>query len=237
MRTTIDLALVKGQPFVCHVQVYWRVFSFFLQLYWSTCFVWLGFDTRGLSILHFCRVKENFKRTRVRGSDMSNFSKKNMLPAASLATPFVGITGAVEVLRIITQNLCQPDVQNALESWSNFLCELRTTELPKTADALADPLFRVLVSEENRSGFTKLKDLFRVSQEAFVRVNLLTLPQDVLVTAKAAKINSFRMSHRLRGEGISKSKNRVVIPLKFVKYYLNKARNQFLIQFQTCYPA
>ncbi|OWZ10333.1 hypothetical protein PHMEG_00016830 [Phytophthora megakarya] len=244
MQTTIYLALVNGkyahmtaQRFVEHVQIYWRMFGFFPHpAVLRALFGW-DFGTRGLSILHFGRVTEHDKRARVRGSDMSNFSKKNKLPSAPLATEFAEITGAVEVLCTLTQRLYKPVVHDTLEACSSFLSELRTTELPNTPDALADlvawvddrlELFRVLINEENWSGLTQqstidwknwsgltqLKDQFRASHESFVRVHQLILRQDVLAAAKAANTNSVRMSHRLRGERSSESEKRVVIPVE-----------------------
>ncbi|ETO59303.1 hypothetical protein F444_22326, partial [Phytophthora nicotianae P1976] len=94
------------------------------------------FGTRGLSILHFNRVSESEKRARVRGNDMSNFSRKNTLPAVPAPADFSVNVGAVEVLCAIAQLLYKPVVYETLVAALKFLGELRVSELPSSPEAL-----------------------------------------------------------------------------------------------------
>lgn len=94
------------------------------------------FGTRGLSISHSNRVTELAKRARVKGNDMSNFSRKNVLPAVPTPGVFATLIAAVEVLCSVAQELYKPIVHDTLSVAARFLSELRTSELSATPETL-----------------------------------------------------------------------------------------------------
>lgn len=212
MQTSIYTGLINGkyasmsaQRFVEFVQIYWRKFGFFPHpAVLRALFGW-DFGTRGLSILHFYRVTELEKRTRVRGNDMSNFSRKNTLPPPSTPGSFSAIIGAVEVLCAVAQQLYKPVVYETLTAASNFLGELRVSELPSTPEALTEiaawiddrlELFRLSIIEENWHGVGAIKPHFSASHDSFVRVHELILRQDVAAAAKVSRALASRSNHQ-----------------------------------------
>ncbi|OWZ08529.1 hypothetical protein PHMEG_00018909, partial [Phytophthora megakarya] len=214
--------------------IYWRKFGFFPHpAVLRALFGW-DFGTRGLSILHFSRVTEQEKRARVRGNDMSNFSRKNALPTSPAPADFSVLSGAVEVLCAVTQQLYKPVVHDTLVAASRFLSELRVSELPTSPEALTElaawvddrlELFRLLISEENWLELGQIKDQFCASHESFVRVNQVILRQDVIAATKAANATSNRNNRQNRGDRHSESDKRVFIP-KEIRQALPKQGNK-----------
>ncbi|KAE9271059.1 hypothetical protein PF001_g28542, partial [Phytophthora fragariae] len=244
MQMTVHLALVNGtyasftaQQFVEFVQIHWRKFGFFPHpAVLRGLFGW-DFGTRGLSILHFARVMELEKRERVRRSDMSNFSKKNTVPVPSEVTDFATLAGAVDVLSNVTRQLYQPAVNEALEAASTFLTELRVSEIPTSAAALAEitawiddrlELFRVFIADESWAQVSAIKAHFSASHESFVRVHQLILRQDIVSALKATKSGSSRNDRASRGAGTDK---RVFIPQEIRKALPKQGNKQICLHF------
>ncbi|EGZ13068.1 hypothetical protein PHYSODRAFT_392077, partial [Phytophthora sojae] len=116
---------MTAQRFVEFVQIHWRKFEFFPHpAVLRALFGW-DFGTRGLSILHFGRVTEQEKRKRVR-----------TLPPAQSPADFTTLVGSVDVLCAITQLLYKPVVHETLNAASDFLSELRVSELVSSQQAL-----------------------------------------------------------------------------------------------------
>ncbi|KAL3665200.1 hypothetical protein V7S43_009828 [Phytophthora oleae] len=231
---------MTAQRFVEFVQIYWRKFGFFPHpAVLRALFGW-DFGTRGLSILHFVRVTEHEKRTRVRGNDMSNFSRKNVLPTMPTPADFPEICGAVDVLCAVTQQLNKPVVHDTLMAASRFLAELRVTDLPTSPEALTKlatwvddrlELFRVLISEESWVGISQIKDQFSASHESFIHVHQLILQQDVIAAAKAACATSNQQSNQSRGGRGHGSKKRITIPAEVRQALPMQSKKEICVRF------
>ncbi|OWZ15901.1 hypothetical protein PHMEG_00010386 [Phytophthora megakarya] len=244
MQTSIHLTLVNGkyasmtaQRFVEYVQVSWRKFGFLPHpAVLRGLFCW-DFGTRGLSILHFSRVTELEKRSQVRKSDMSNFSKKNTLPVAPDATSFSVIFGAVEVLCNVTRHLYQPVVHATLDAAAAFLMELRVTELPTSTEALAEvtawiddrlELFRVYVADDDWQQASTIKSHFSASHESFVRVHQLIVRQDIISAVRTAKTTLVRSDRPNLG---SEANKRVSIPVDVRNALPKQGKKEICLRF------
>eukprot|EP00644_Phytophthora_capsici_P016863 jgi/Phyca11/131916/e_gw1.121.35.1 len=192
---------MTAQRFVEFVQIHWRKYGFFPHpAVLRALFGW-DFGTRGLSILHFTRVSESEKRTRVRGNDM-NFS---------------AIVGAVEVLCAIAQQFYKPVVYETLMAALRFLGELRVSDLPSSPEALSEvvswlddrlELFRLLITEENWPELDQVKSHFNSAHESFVRVHQIILRQDIIAAVKVVNGNTSRQGNQTK----TGSERRVIIP-------------------------
>ncbi|OWY99452.1 hypothetical protein PHMEG_00029541, partial [Phytophthora megakarya] len=198
------------------------------------------FGTRGLSILHFVRVTEQEKRVRVRCNDMSNFSRKNTLPATISQVNFSEICGAIDILCTVTQQLYKPVVHDTFLAAFRFFCELRVTDLPTSAEALTElvawvddrlELFRVFISEDNWLGLGQIKDQFSVSHESFIRVHQLILRQDVIAAATAAGATSYRQISQSRGNRGHEARKRISIPAEVRQALPKQGKKEICVRF------
>ncbi|OWZ07255.1 hypothetical protein PHMEG_00020370 [Phytophthora megakarya] len=195
---------MKAQRFGEYVQASWRKFGFFPHpavLRGLSC---LDFGMRGLSILHFSRVTEQEKRTLVRKSDMSNFSKKNTLPVAPDATIFSVIFGAVESspLSLSTCRACNVERRSIFSQGAT-----------------------VYVADDDWQQASTIKSHFTASHESFVRVHQLILHQDIISAVRTAKPTLVRSDRPNYGLEANKG---VSIPVEVRNACLNKVRRRYI---------
>ncbi|KAE9331471.1 hypothetical protein PR003_g14991 [Phytophthora rubi] len=183
---------------------------------------------------------EHEKRNRIRGNDMSNFSRKNKLLTPPAPSSSSAIIGAVVVLCSIAQHFYRPTVYETFTAALNFLGELRVSELPATPEALVDlaawvddrlELFRVLIIEENWTEVDDIKKHFNASHESFVRVHQLILRRDVAAAVKAAHASSNRSNHQSRGERNSEADKRTPIPIEIREALPRQGSKQICLRF------
>ncbi|KAE9078775.1 hypothetical protein PF002_g24646 [Phytophthora fragariae] len=245
MQSSIHLALVTSkyatmtaQQFVEIVQIYWRKFGFFPHpAVLRALFGW-DFGMRGLSILHFIRVMEQEKRDRVRRSDMSIFSRKNNLPMPPKNVEFSELMGAVEVLCTLTQQLYKPVVHETLAAATQFLRELRVSEIPTSQVATAEiaawiddrlELFRVLIAGKDWTEVAKINSHFSAAHESFVRVHQLILRRDLIASIREARAGTTRHDQRPREN--SHSEKRVAIPADVRNALPKQANKELYLRF------
>ncbi|KUF78779.1 hypothetical protein AM587_10001574 [Phytophthora nicotianae] len=242
MLTSIHLALVNGkyeqmtaQRFVESVQIYWRKFGFFPHpAVLRALFGW-DLGTRGLSILHFTRVTESEKSSSSR-NDISNFSRKNTLPAVPAPADFSVIVGAVEILCAIAQQLYKPVVYETLMAALKFIGELRVRELLSSHEALSEvvawlddqlELFHLHITGADWQELDKVKSDFTSADEYFVRVHQIILHQDIIAAVKVVNASSNRQNYQVKND----SERRTVIPIEVRQALPKQGKKQICVRF------
>ncbi|ETK82091.1 hypothetical protein L915_12465 [Phytophthora nicotianae] len=218
MLTSIHLALVNGkyeqmtaQRFVESVQIYWRKFGFFPH-------------------------PASRRRARVRGNDISNFSRKNTLPAVPAPADFSVIVGAVEILCAIAQQLYKPVVYETLMAALKFIGELRVRELLSSHEALSEvvawlddqlELFHLHITGADWQELDKVKSDFTSADEYFVRVHQIILHQDIIAAVKVVNASSNRQNYQVKND----SERRTVIPIEVRQALPKQGKKQICVRF------